>query len=58
MKLKAIIFFTENGMINPYDRSQDELYNAKYNCMIANNVKFVKYEEIKDMLNYLPKEYL
>lgn len=57
-EIKGDYFFTENGMINPYDRSQDELYNAKYNCMIANNVKFVKYEEIKDMLNYLPKEYL
>lgn len=57
-EIKGNHFFDENGkMINPYDKTQNELYEAKQNCMLLNNVKFIKYEEILNMLEFLPDEY-
>jgi hypothetical protein len=41
-------------MINPYDRKQDDKYEAKHQCMIKNNVhiitnckKYIEYVEMK-----------
>lgn len=45
IELKGLQFFENynpNGkMINPFDRSQDDLYEAKHQCMLANNVKII-----------------
>ena len=39
IELKGPHFFNENGkMINPYDRSQDDLYEAKHQCMLDNEI--------------------
>ena len=36
------VFFDENGkMINPFDRSMDDLYEAKHQCMIKNNINIL-----------------
>lgn len=41
-ELKGPQFFDENGkMINPFDRTTDDLYEAKHQCMIANNVHII-----------------
>lgn len=42
VEMKGKHFFDENGkMINPFDRTQDALYEAKHQCMIRNNVKII-----------------
>lgn len=44
-EIKGLQFFENknpNGkMINPYDRSQDALFEAKYQCALKNNVIFI-----------------
>lgn len=41
-ELKGAHFFDENGkMINPFDRSNDDVCEAKHQCMIRNNVKII-----------------
>lgn len=45
IELKGSHFFVNhdmnNKMINPYDRSQDDLYEAKHQCMLKNNVEII-----------------
>lgn len=45
IELKGLQFFENkdvNGkMINPYDRSQDDKFEAKHQCMLKNNVKII-----------------
>ena len=42
IEIKGEQFFKEDGtMQNPYDHSQDEIYEAKHQCMIKNNVKIL-----------------
>lgn len=43
IEIKGDHFFKEDGtMQNPYDHSQDGLYEAKHQCMIKNNVTILK----------------
>ena len=37
-EVKGDQFFDGDKMINPYDRTQDGLYEAKHQCMIKNNI--------------------
>ena len=37
-EVKGGQFFDGDKMINPYDRTQDGLYEAKHQCMIKNNI--------------------
>lgn len=46
-EIKGYHFFRDGKMINPFDRSQDNLYEAKHQCMLNNNVNI-----IVDMTNY------
>jgi len=57
-EIKGNHFFNEGKMINPFDRSQDDLYEAKHQCMIKNNVKFISLEDLSIMLDFLPKDLL
>lgn len=50
-EIKGTHFFEGGKMINPFDRTQDELYEAKHQCMINNNVVILKREEIKKIKN-------
>lgn len=57
-ELKGDHFFSEDGkMINPYDRSQDALYEAKHQCMLANNVTILRSGEYTMFLDYVAKKY-
>ena len=50
IELKGDHFFTNDGkMINPYDRSQDNIYEAKHQCMIKNNVKIFKEKDLVEL---------
>ena len=46
-EVKGDQFFDGDKMINPYDRSQDGLYEAKHQCMIKNNIIILKENDIK-----------
>ena len=51
-EIKGLQFFKDGKMINPYDRSKDELYEAKHQCMITNNVKIITdYSEYEHYVN-------
>ena len=42
-------------MICSYDRTKDDLYEAKYQCMIQNNVKIIT--DIIEYENYINEKY-
>lgn len=43
VEIKGTHFFKEDGtMQNPYDHTQDDLYEAKHQCMLSNNVHILK----------------
>ena len=42
IEIKGEQFFDSDKMINPFDRAQDDLYEAKHQCMIKNNVIIIK----------------
>ena len=44
-------------MINPYDRSQDAVYEAKYQCALANEVVFWKQSDVAFAINYIQHRY-
>lgn len=53
VEIKGDHFFENHNkklkMICPYDRSKDDLYEAKHQCMLANNVKILTYADLKEM---------
>lgn len=60
VEIKGAHFFEDGKMINPYDRTQDGLYEAKHQCMIDNSVKiitdydeYIRYVNDKYTKNYL-----
>ena len=56
-ELKGPHFFKNGKMINPFDRSMDDIYEAKHQCMINNNVTIITdvnyYKETVER-NYCP----
>lgn len=41
VELKGAHFFENGKMMNPWDRTMDALFEAKHQCMIANNIKII-----------------
>lgn len=39
-------------MCNPFDHSQDALYEAKHQCMLNNNVRILKEIDYKFAIDY------
>lgn len=58
-EIKGEQFFDGDKMVNPYDRSidQDELYEAKHQCMIRNGVEIIRLEQMKPILQYIKETY-
>lgn len=54
-EIKGPQFFKEGKMINPFDRTMDELYEAKHQCMLRNNVKIIT--DCSKYLNYVEEKY-
>ena len=48
-EVKGDHFFDGNKMINPFDRTQDGLFEMKHQCMIKNNVVILKGENIENL---------
>ena len=60
VELKGSHFFNDDGtMCNPYDHSQDELYEAKHQCMIKNKVNIITDSSlcVKVVYDYIDKKY-
>ena len=58
IEIKGDHFFKEDGtMCNPYDHSQDKLYEAKHQCMLSNNVKIIRSNEYKTYMQYVERKY-
>ena len=59
IEIKGLQFFEDkNGlgkMINPYDRTQDELYEAKHQCMLKNHVKIIT--DYQQYVDYVSSKY-
>lgn len=58
VEIKGDHFFKENGtMQNPFDNSQDALYEAKHQCGLQNNVQFWRSAEYEKYLQYFIENY-
>jgi len=59
IELKGLQFFNNKNinekMINPFDRSLDDLYEAKHQCMLANGVKIIS--DISEYEKYVNTTY-
>lgn len=53
-EVKGDQFFEGDKMINPYDRSQDPLFESKHQCMIQNGVIILRGEQINNLSQYIP----
>lgn len=54
-EIKGNQFFNEAGqLINPFNNTVD---TEKYQCMLDNNVKILKEEDIKPILKYITEKY-
>lgn len=57
-EIKGDQFFLENGkMINPFDRSQDDLFEAKHQCGIENNVNYIRNYDMLKIIKYVDDKY-
>ncbi len=58
VEIKGDHFFKEDGtMQNPFDRSQDALYEAKHQCGIQNGVQFWRKADYKKYEKYFTENY-
>ena len=54
-EIKGPQFIKNERMINPYDSNMNDLFNAKYKCMLENNVNIIT--DCKKYLNYVNEKY-
>ena len=62
IEIKGDHFFEVKGdktsrMICPFNRDLDDLFEAKHQCMIANNVKILTGKDLKEVLDYFSLHY-
>ena len=57
-EIKGDHFFDKEGnYINPYNNKKNDKAFAKYQCMLKNNIKILKYKDIAFILNKYGKKY-
>lgn len=56
VEVKGSHFFENGKMINPFDRDLDELYEAKHQCMLKNNVVIIT--DCTKYLEYCGKKFI
>ena len=54
-EIKGPQFFKDGKMINPYDPSLNDLYEAKHQCMIKNNIKIIT--DCTEYIDYVNQKY-
>jgi len=61
IEIKGLQFFEDRDptkrMVNPYDHSQDDIYEAKHQCMLANGVKFLVGDDCKKYVDFVEEKY-
>ena len=61
IEIKGDHFFDKNGNFRcPFNIVNEKIqneYKAKYQCMIDNNIKIIKYNEIRNIMYYIEKTY-
>lgn len=58
IEVKGDHFFKEDGtMQNPFDHTQDGLYEAKHQCMLHNNVTIWKHVDYAKYIEYVNEKY-
>jgi len=57
IEIKGGQFFRNGKMINPFDESKNDLFEAKHQVALKNNVIFWKDEEMKPIIDYIEKKY-
>lgn len=55
IEIKGGQFLEDGNLINPYDRNTDKIYNAKYQCIIDNNVELIT--DISFAKDYVDEKY-
>ena len=57
-EIKGDQFLKEDGKWqNPFDHGKDDLYEAKHQCLLKNNVIILTYNDLKDVKKYIEKNY-
>ena len=56
-EIKGDHFFENGKMINPWNRKDDGKAQAKYICMLKNNVNILKFNEIKPYIDWVNTTY-
>ena len=56
-EIKGDMFFKDGQMINPFDKSQNGLFNAKYQCGLENNVIFIKESDMTPIIEHVNNKY-
>ena len=57
IEIKGDHFFVGEKMVNPYDRTQDDKFEAKHKCGLKNGVEFWSGEKMKPILEYIDCKY-
>ena len=58
VEVKGDHFFKEDGtMQNPYDHSQDGLYEAKHQCLLSNDVEVWRHQQYHIYIDYVKDKY-
>lgn len=58
VELKGSQFLKEDGSWkNPYDKSQDGLFEAKHQCLLKNSVKIIYTDEYMNYVKYVEEKY-
>lgn len=57
IEAKGDHFFREDKMICPFDESKNDLYEAKHQCGLKNQVKFWRAKEMQPVLEYINSKY-
>lgn len=57
IEVKGPQFFKEGKMVNPFDSSMNDLFEAKHQCGLKNGVEFWGKEDIEPILNYVNEKY-
>ena len=56
-EIKGDQFFKDGRMVNPFDHSQDGLFEAKHQCMISHGVKILSSIDMIPYINWIEKNF-
>ena len=57
VEVKGNQFFKDGKMVNPFNKSQDDFYEAKHQCGLKNGVEFWTGKELRPILDYIYEKY-